>query len=100
MRPNAHLLSVVNEIRSKYLKATSGSSDKVKTVELDLMSPLFQWRLLIQKNKMTKDNIPDQLRIKIPSKFFKVTTSSSTNKLEQYDQFEEKISKYEKLLGY
>jgi superfamily II DNA helicase RecQ len=88
MKPGAQLISVANEIRNKYLTETNNG----KVVELDLVDPLWKWKVYILENKITKDNIPPKLRLKIPKKFVKVDKPISEK------SFDEKISLYEKLL--
>ena len=47
------------------------------------------------ENKITRDNLPDTLKIIIPSKFIK----KMENKNKKLETFEDKIDIYEKLLG-
>lgn len=89
MKPGSHLLGVVNEIRNKYL---TNINHKDKVIELDLFDPLWKWKIYILENKISKDNIPSKLRIKIPKKFIKV------DKPESEKSFDEKICIYEKLI--
>ena len=87
MKPGAQLISVANEIRNKYLTETNNG----KIVELDLVDPLWKWKVYILENKITKDNIPPKLRLKIPKQFVKIDKPISEK------SFDEKISMYEKL---
>jgi len=88
MKPGVQLISAANEIRTKYLTEINNG----KVVELDLVDPLWKWKTYILENKITKDNIPSKLRLKIPKKFVKADKPISEK------SFDEKISMYEKLL--
>jgi RecQ family ATP-dependent DNA helicase len=96
MRSGSHLLGAVNEIRNKYLIEIIivDKNNKDKVIELDLMDPLWKWKVCIQENKISKNNIPDKLRIRIPKKFIKLEKPVSEK------SFDEKISIYEKLLDF
>lgn len=96
MKPGSHILGVVNEIRNKYLTEINiiDKNNKDKVIELDLMDPLWKWKVWIQENKITKDKIPEELKIKIPKKFVKV------DKPVNEKSFDDKISLYEKLLNF
>jgi superfamily II DNA helicase RecQ len=96
MRSNVNLLGVVNEIRNKYLTEISelDKNNKEKSIDLDLLDPLWKWKNYIIENAISKNNLPETLKIKIPKKFIKKVE----NKLEK-NTFEDKINMYEKLLG-
>lgn len=93
MRQGSHLLGGVNEIRNKYLQEINlvDKNNKDKVVDLDLLDPLWKWKIWIQENKIQLKNIPDRLRIKIPKKFVKVENKVS-------ETFDDKIKMYEKYL--
>jgi ATP-dependent DNA helicase RecQ len=95
MRPNANLLSITNEIRNKYLTQITelDNNNKEKVYDLDLMEPLMKWKKYIIENKITLDNLPDILKIKIPSKFIKKVEKKNK------ETFDDKINNYEKILG-
>lgn len=73
MRPNANLLGVTNEIRNKYLTEITelDKNNKDKVIDLDLLEPIWKWKNYIMENKITKNNLPETLKIKIPTKFIK-----------------------------
>ncbi len=95
MRPNTNVLGVINEIRNKYLISVNvlDKHNKEKVIDLDLMDSIWKWKRYILENKITKDKIPETLKIKIPKKFIK----KEENK--KIINFEDKISLYEKLLN-
>lgn len=95
MRSNTNLLGIISEIRNKYLTHVSelDKNNKDKIIDLDLLEPIEKWKKYIIKNKITLNNLPELLKIKIPSKFIKKVE----NKLEK-KTFEDKIDTYEKLL--
>ena len=95
MKSNSNLLGIVNEIRNKYLKSISelDKHNKDKVIDLDLMDSLGQWKKFILNNKINKDKIPENLKLKIPKKFI----IQNINK--PIREFEDKISLYEKLLA-
>jgi len=97
MRPNANSLGVTNEIRNKYLTEITelDKNNKEKVIDLDLLEPIWKWKNYIMENKITRDNLPDTLKIIIPSKFIK----KMENKNKKLETFEDKIDIYEKLLG-
>ena len=96
MKPGSHLLGAVNEIRNKYLTdvSTIDKNNKDKVITLDLFDPLWKWKNWIQENKITKDKIPERLRIKIPRKFVKVENQVTEK------SFDDKISMYEKMYNF
>ena len=91
---NSNMITMVNEIRNKYLKSIFelDKKNKDKQVDLDLLEPLLSWRNYIIENKIRKNNIPENLRIMIPKKFI------IQEKPKSLDNFEDTIQKFEKYL--
>jgi len=99
MKPNVNLVGVINEIRNKYLNEITelDKHNKDKVIDLDLLEPIWKWKNYIMENKISKDKLPENLKIKIPSKFIKKVEYGQSN-LER-KSFEDKINIYEKLLS-
>ena len=62
--------------------------------DLDIIGPISYWRKYITENNITLENIPEKLKIKIPTKFLSI--KKSPEKKPETD-FEEKINLYEKI---
>jgi ATP-dependent DNA helicase RecQ len=94
MKTNANLLGVTNEIRNKYLVEITelDKNNKDKVIELDLLEPIWKWKNYIMENNITRENLPDTLKIKILSKFIKKVEDKKIK------TFEDKINIYEKIL--
>ncbi len=94
MRPNTNLLGITNEIRNKYLTDITelDKNNKDKVINLDLLGPIWEWKKYIIENKINRNNLPETLKIKIPSKFIKKVENK------KLETFEDKIDIYEKLL--
>jgi len=94
MKPNVKVIDVINDFKKKYLTdiIEIDTNNKERNNYLDLFDPVFKWRKYIIQNNITLDNLPDNLRIKIPSKFIKKIENK------KIETFEDKINIYEKLL--
>jgi len=97
MKSKSNLLDITNEIKNKYLIDINelDKHNKDKVINLDLLEPIWKWKNYIIENKITKDNLPEKLKIKIPSKFIqKIETNPLVCKT-----FEDKINIFEKILS-
>ena len=79
---------IINEISNNYLIQNITKDNK--QVNLDLFDSIQNWKRYILIHKITKDNLPEKLKIKIPKKFIKIQDIDDT--------FESKIKIYEKYL--
>jgi RecQ family ATP-dependent DNA helicase len=84
---------IINEIRNNYLIENITKNNK--QIDLDLFDSIQNWKRYVLIHKITKDNLPETLKIKIPTKFLK----KIENKNQKVETFEDKIDIYEKLLG-
>jgi superfamily II DNA helicase RecQ len=96
MNPNINLFNLINDIKNKYLVDVFelDKNNKEKVIELELFNPLWKWKDYIISNKIKKEKLSDNLKIKIPSKFIK----KQENKVESLELFDDKIKYYEKLI--
>jgi RecQ family ATP-dependent DNA helicase len=95
MKPKCNLATAVNEIRNKFLSDINKISNKNKdiTISLELLEPLKKWKNYVIENKLSINNLPDNLKIKIPEKFIKKEITIINN-----DDFDYKINSYIKLI--
>ena len=92
-----NIITNISTIRNKYIQPISvlDKYDKDKQVDLDLLTPLRAWYNHIITNKISKNMIPENLKIRIPRKFL-IPEKKVENNLE--NNFEESINKFEKIL--
>lgn len=97
-KENVNIITNISTIRNKYIQPISvlDKYDKDKQVDLDLLTPLRTWYNHIITNKISKNNIPENLKIKIPRKFL-IPEKKVEKNLE--NNFEESINKFEKMLN-
>lgn len=86
MKPNLNIISIINNLRNKYFNQIQKNN---KAIDIDLMDPIWNWLTYIKKNKISKDKIPNKLKLNFPKKFIKI---------DEINSFESKISYYEKFL--
>ena len=74
------------------LRKNLDKNNKEKQQELFLINDIWQWKKYIMDNKLKLNNLPDNIKFRIPNKFIKkVENKSSGNKTD----FEDKIKIYE-----
>lgn len=87
--------TIVNEIKHKYIEDIVHTSKrtKTKTSSLELLEPLNKWKYYLLKNNIDFNDLPDNLKIKIPKKFIKKINLESTEL-----NFEDDMQKYDKYI--
>jgi RecQ family ATP-dependent DNA helicase len=95
MRPTSSLIGVINEIRNKYLNEVKDPKNKDKSIEIDLLAPLWSWKNHVINKKYTKSSLPENLKLKIPKKFVKIIGKN----IESNMSFEDKISILERAMA-
>ena len=95
-KKNSNMISIAAEIRANFLTSISelDKNNKDKQIDLDLVDPLWKWRTYISENKIKKENVPENMKLKIPKKFIKV----EEEKLPAAESIDDKITYYEKFL--
>ena len=95
-KKNSNMISIAAEIRANFLTSISelDKNNKDKQIDLDLVDPLWKWRTYISENKIKKENVPENMKLKIPKKFIKV----EEEKLPVIESIDDKITYYEKFL--
>jgi len=93
MKKNTSISGCSNEIKNKYLVSINTTyKKKDKTIELDLMDTLWDWKNHIEENKIKKEDLSEKLKLKIPTKFIKVISNEPIK-----EEIDDKIEKYEKM---
>ena len=82
-KTNMNITGMTNMIRNTLLSQ-----------DLDIIGPISYWRKYITENNITLENIPEKLKIKIPTNFLSI--KKSPEKKPETD-FEEKLNLYEKI---
>jgi ATP-dependent DNA helicase RecQ len=84
---NRNVLSGVNEFRNNFLTQIKELDKKnnERVIDFELLDPMTKWKNFVS-NKYNLQNLPENLKIRIPKKFIKEQT------------VEDKFDKYEKLL--
>ena len=84
-----------SDIKYNYLTEVkhSDKSGKERQSELFLIGDIWQWKKYLIENKLKPDNLPDNIKFKVPEKFLKKKVETKPGiKID----FEDKIKLYEK----